>query len=224
MDALSAAGFFKEPFYASQVAGPTGFELIIVQTKENSGRMAWASNAFGPYPPPEPLRATLEILQSFRKEIEIGKQIYEPSYVALWIWKPCDCNPRPTERTDGQWTDGRCSHCGDLNVFSQWPFRIAPPYEALAANDCSSYLEMPYTMSDVMSEIPSLKEYSLGQNYTRDYVPLTNFRDGDTIMDVQIRPYLPGEKAQVMCSENRWDYRWPIYDTLPLYASPEPVR
>jgi hypothetical protein len=202
---LTISGFFNESRQYTGGVGPRSFYIITAQTKEAHSSITWASNSFGPYPPPEPLQSVLGIIEAFREEVSIGQEHYQPENVALWIWKPCKCTPR----SDIQ-TGGICNYCDDLDVIPGWPFPFEPPYSELESYECEQYLELSSRFSDVILALPDLEHQPLWPS--GEHI----FRDGTTLLSVTIRPYLPGETIQVSCSEDRWTgLTIPVYDSLP---------
>lgn len=204
-DDLKAAGFFEANLVYPSGVGPNHRYFIFVQMEDISGTAEWASNSFGPYPPPNPLQSTLEIIDTFKEEVQVSRLIYEPSDVALWILG-CQCTSESVEQTGGL-----CNICDDSESFPEWPFEFEPPDETLAAFGWMEALELPQPISAIEASIPNLPEQSWQWS---DNI----FRHGDTLLSIHPRPYLPGETIQTSYAKDRWDGQSPVYDTLPFYV------
>jgi len=201
---LAAVGFFKEFPHQGSGVGPRQYYAIVAQTEDRHKGIQW-SNSFGPSGPSETLQAVLDIIEAFSIEASVGKNIYQPENVTVWVWKPCKCTPW----TDTQ-TGGICNYCDDLEAIPEWPFPFEPPYRELEFYECEQHLEVPSSFSNVILALPNLEHqplWPLGAHI---------FRDGTTLLSATIRPYLPGETVQVSCSEDRWTgMTMPVYDSLP---------
>lgn len=223
LDDLSAVGFFNESRVPSSTASHHGNKLIIARTATTLGTMKWPTTGgvVVPSEPPYPLPSVLKIMEAFNNEVQTSKQSYWPEEVALWVFKPCDCDAPPIGEKGAR---GLCNMCDDLALIRDWPFDFEPPYETFAVDGCSGYVEFPRPISFIMSMMPDLEELSLDYSNYASTSDKAIFRDGNIIWHVDVRPYLPGEERQVSCSEERWDRGWPAYDdTLPFYSAPDPT-
>ncbi len=135
-----------------------------------------------------------EVLDSFIQEVQTGKQVYEPEYVALWIKKPIECSSATNQFP-----------CSSLNEFQAWPFDFAPPYQLLGQIYKEQTLELPQPFSVIKSNMPNLGNKPPGSEFY--------FRDGQTVLTVYVRPYLPEEMMQIRATQSQTD-------TLPFYTSP----
>lgn len=107
--------------------GPQNLITLIISTANDTVRVKWSTSSHT-----MPLRSVVEILDSFIEEVQAGRQVYEPEYVALWIKRPIDC----TSATDSY-------PCSSLNDFPAWPFDFAPPYQQLEQIHTETPLEFP---------------------------------------------------------------------------------
>jgi hypothetical protein len=210
LNELSVVGFFSKHRSYPGIPGPHSAQLILAHTAEADSEMLWHTDAFVPDGHPEPLLSVLEIIEDFNEEAQVDKQLYRPRNVAIWMWRPCECTSRSNTQAGEM-----CSHCDDLDAIPEWPFEFELPYAKLRSYDCKRHWEFPQPFSTIASAISNLEEHSLGPPEAESI-----FRDGDTLISVWIRPYLPGETIQAGCSEDHWDKagEWPTYDTLPFYS------
>ncbi len=182
-DELNAIGVLdgSDHDYTNAQLGPRTYFAL----EARGGVIHWASAAVG-YPPNccdiyliESIQA---VLTNFTKEAMSAKQLYQPKYAALWIvlWDKC-----PT---------GNPTDC-DI----PWPFEFSPKVAipAIISDDenCSK-VEVPQSIAEIRSAIFDFEKHSLGDRYF--------FRDGNNIVEVQIRPYLPGERMLIMCALRRY--------------------
>jgi hypothetical protein len=210
LDDLAAADFFGQYRAYSPGTGPQVIHYIVGSTAEAYGEMRWFTLSFDHSTMPDPLLSVVEIMETLREEVQASGQLYWPGQASLWVWG-CQCPPP----ADVVWGDGGYeglyNYCDDLGSLPKWPFGFdPPPIERLAGLGWEQAWELPQPMSAITSAISD---------------PLCQvcvFRDGSTVLAVQIRPYLPGEVVQAGRALDRWSRGWGIaYDRLPFYAIPD---
>lgn len=135
------------------------------------------------------------VLDAFIKEItpSNSRQTYQPKYASLWITLRDKC---PT----GQ----------PIDCDTPWPFKFSSkvtiPVIISYDKNCSM-AEVPQSIAEIRSAIPDFDKHPLGEGHF--------FRDGNSIVEVQIRPYLPGERMLTQCAWSRQgyeiEYRYYLY-------------
>ncbi len=188
--AIYSVGFSQD---LSSETGSHGSVLIAVHTPEASDTVYWSSAG---NPPSKSIIDTLGIIQTFVNEAKTDKTVYQPEKIALWLsrrFSNYDCSVDET----------RC------NGISSWPFKVELPQES---DSCSGYhyFEIALSYSDVMEAIPDMDKRGIWREV---------FRVGDTIFEVDARPYLPGETMRSGCFEHPWFSPKTTYDTLPFYIA-----
>jgi hypothetical protein len=169
--------------------GPQNFITLIISTANDTIRVKWSTASHT-----MPLRSVVENLDSFIEEVQAGRQVYEPEYVALWIKRPVDCSSSIDSFP-----------CSSISKFPTWPFDFAPPYQQLEQIYMDNTLEFPQPFSAIRSSMPDLSREPPGSEFY--------FRDGNTILSFYVRPYLPQEVMQIRATRSQ------TY-TLPFYAFP----
>ncbi len=168
--------------------GPQYWARLILSTVKSTVKVSWSAGFRS-----HPMYPVEQVLDSFIQEIQTGKQVYEPEYVALWIKKPIECS----SATDS-------FPCNSINEFPTWSFDFAPPYQLLKIYT-QEILEFPQPFSAVKSNMPNLSSEPPGSEFY--------YRDGNTILTFYVRPYLPQEMRQIRATRTQTD-------TLPFYAAP----
>jgi hypothetical protein len=204
LDDLVAVGFFDEEWrdYPDIRLGPRTYYLMMVQASiPGRAAISWSSASFGEgnqQPHLQPLNSALAVVDSFIEEVEIGKLLYEPSHVGLWI--------EVFDQCPGYYW------CNDVDSLPTWPFSFSSYFHF--DKDCR-WLEVPQTVSDVKSAMPDFDK--------RSPVDIYGFRDEKALVRVEVRPYLPGEAIQVMCVFERWEAVGPPSYTLPFCSGADDV-
>jgi hypothetical protein len=181
--------------------GPSSSETLIIRTPQLYSPHRWitANRASPVLYGPNPLTDSLQLIKKFVEEARGVVQHFEPDLVALTLKERCTSRDYLPQTV-----------CTNLEA---WPFDFSPPYDTMENLNCERGLEIPQPFTKINLAIPSLSGRALHM-----------FQDGNRVVQIEIRPYLPGEKVRVACSDDRWDFMYPIYDSLPLYpiATPTP--
>lgn len=175
----------------SEATGSHGPLSIVVRSPEIS-ETVYISTSGSPYSPP--IIQVLEIMERFVDEVQVDSTLYQPKKVALWMFtRPGDC---------------RTQRRGECDNFPSWPFEFSPPYKQM--DECRRWLVIPQDYSTTLSAIPGIEKQITVGSY---------FLDGDNLISINVRPYLPGEKPQEECvSQEKWSETKDIFGSLPFYA------
>jgi hypothetical protein len=194
IDDLKNTGIFTWTPPHMSLSGPSSSETLTIRTSKLYSPHRWITgNRASPLLyGPNPLTESLQIIHEFIEEARGVVQHFEPDLVALALKERCTSRDYLSQST-----------CTNLEA---WPFDFLPPYDAMGTMNCERGLEIPQPFAKIKLAIPSLNGRALHM-----------FQHGNRVVQIEIRPYLPGEKVRVACSDDRWDYMYPKYDSLPLY-------
>jgi len=180
VDDLKSTGIFTWTPPVMSLSGPSSSETLTIRTPKLYSPHRWITgNRASPLLyGPNPLTDSLEIIHEFIEEARGKVQHFEPDLVALTLKERCTSHDYLSQ-----------SACTNLEA---WPFDFSPPYDAMETMNCERGLEIPQPFAKIKMAIPSLSGRVLHM-----------FQDGNRVVQIEIRPYLPGEKVRVSCSDDR---------------------